>query len=104
MINLSVCTYTNFARVLEKNTHTLYNININENMKKKNYLSPTTSIIRLETVSFIAASNDNIGNIGGGGYDDGGDENLGSKEHMWYDDDDASSWNDAGYPWIDENL
>lgn len=73
-------------------------------MKKKNYLSPTTSIIRLETVSFIAASNDNIGNIGGGGYDDGGDENLGSKEHKWYDDDDASSWNDASYSWIDENL
>lgn len=73
-------------------------------MKKKNYLSPTTSIIRLETVSFIAVSGNDSGTIGGGGYDDGGDEDLGSKEHKWYDDDDASSWNDAGYPWIDENL
>ncbi len=73
-------------------------------MKKKNYLSPTTSIIRLETVSFIAASNDNIGTIGGGGYDDGGDENLGSKEHKWYDDDDASSGDDTDYPWEEERI
>lgn len=73
---------------------------------KREYVHPESRVIPspLYGCQLMAASNDNIGNIGGGGYGDGGDENLGSKEHKWYDDDDASPWNDAGYSWIDENL